>query len=306
MNVKTLLLVGSMIFMSCKNTNKELVDKPENPQSIIINSDCPDYLLKRKKENLNISVFVDLSNRIENKTQRFNDSAYIYSLSKVFNTHIKRKKLGLLYDKMEFFFDPTPSNQEINALTEELKISYQKGVSKSEWMPKTLNLYSTNPSKIYNLAIQDGKDIGYPGSDIWGFMKSHAKDYCVEECRRNILVILTDGYMYHKSSIRQNENRTSFLTPKSLDKLGLNKNSWKDTFEQKDLGFIPASKGLEDLEILVLGITNENPRNSYSNDIIEAYWEKWFLEMGIKTFKIKTADIPARIEQIIADFILNN
>lgn len=287
--------------------NKEEIKVSENKNQLESKTEghCPDYLLERKNNNLNISILLDLSNRIELPNQQSKDAAYISSLAKVFNSHIKTKKLGLLYDKMEMFFEPVPSDSNINKMSESLKISYIRGVSKNEWMPKTSKLYDSIPGEIYNLVKQRAGRKGYPGSDTWRFFKDHVKDYCIEECRRNILIILTDGYMYHEGSVMQKGSKTSYLTPKSLRSLQLNTANWEERIAQKNLGFIPATDHLEDLEILVIGITDQNKENPYAVDIIKAYWSDWFESMGVTSdrYKIKTADIPSSIEKVMYDFI---
>lgn len=282
--------------------NSNDTSKMEN--SAIV-SECKSYLLKRKGDNLNISILLDLSDRIDLPGQQTKDSSYILSLAKEFNNHISKKKLGLLYDKIEIFFEPAPVNAKINELADKLKVSYAKGVSKTEWMPKTIEGYGTIPSQIYEQARSASKKEGYPGSDTWGFFKNHVKDYCIEECRRNILVILTDGYLYHEANLRKEGNQTSYLTPQLLTQLKLNKPNWKVEIQSRNLGFIPATRGLEDLEVLVLGIQSQNSKQPYAQEIIEAYWQTWFTKMEIKKYKIKSADLPSHMEKVIADFILN-
>lgn len=266
---------------------------------------CEPHISKNKKNNLNISILLDLSDRIDAPQQQIEDSSYILSLAKSFNSHIKGKKLGLLYDKMEVFFEPAPLDVEINTLAEQLKITYVKGVSKNEWMPKTLERYSAVPTQIYELARVRSKGEEYPGSDTWGFFQNHIDDYCIETCSRNILVILTDGYLYHEANLRDKKNgETSYLTPKLLAQLKLNRPDWKEEMKRKNLGFIPATSGLDDLEVLVLGIQSNNDNNPYAKDIIQTYWQNWLKEMGVKKFKIKNADLPSYMEKVIRDFVL--
>ena len=307
MNAYNFIMPILLFLFSCQQeVNNEVVSKPAN-KSEIVNEvmDCPDYLLQRKNDNLNVSILLDLSDRIELPNQQIKDSAYISSLAKVFNAHIKSKKLGLLYDKMEVFFEPVPLDKRINKMSELLKVSYVRGVSKNEWMPKTSKLYDSIPSEIYNLVKQKAGRKGYPGSDTWRFFKDHVKDYCIEECRRNILVVLTDGYMYYDGGEMQKGNKTSYLTPKTLRDLKLNNENWEEQMVKRDLGFITATNHLEDLEVLVIGITDQNKENPYAVDIIKAYWSDWLENMGVTSdrYKIKTADIPSSIEKVIYDFI---
>ena len=291
-----------VLLSSCNNAKKN--SPVDQPTSIENNTTCEDYILENKTNNLNISILLDLSDRIDLPQQQIKDSSYILSLAKSFNSHIKGKKLGLLYDKIEVFFEPAPSDAEINTLAEQLKIAYVKGISKNEWMPKTLERYSIVPTQIYELARNASKGGEYPGSDTWGFFKNHIDDYCIETCSRNILVILTDGYLYHEANLRDEKNgKTSYLTPNLLTKLKLDKSDWKEEMKRKNLGFIPATSGLDDLEVLVLGIQSNNDDNPYAKDIIQTYWENWLQEMGVKKFKIKNNDLPSHIEKVIFDFI---
>ncbi len=298
-----------VVFNAClsdkksNNQSQSSIDQLKTENSEIA-SECELHLRKRKDENLNISILLDLSDRIDLPRQQAKDSSYVLSLAKEFNNHISKKKLGLLYDKIEVFFEPAPINPKINELTNDLKVSYVKGVSKTKWMPKIIERYGNLPSEIYQHARSSSKKEGYPGSDTWGFFKNHVKDYCIEECRRNILVILTDGYLYHEANLRREGNRTSYLTPQLLAQLKLNRPEWKEEIQNRNLGFIPATDGLDDLEVLVIGIQSQNAKHPYAQEIIETYWETWLAKMNVKKYKIKSADLPSHMEKVIADFIL--
>jgi len=310
MNKILMMFCVLVVFNAClsdeKSKKQDLssIDTSKTKSSAIV-SECEPHLLKRKSNNLNISILLDLSDRIDLPRQQAKDSSYILSLAKEFNNHISKKKLGLLYDKIEVFFEPAPVNPKINELANDLKVSYVRGVSKTEWMPRTIDGYATLPSQIYEQARSSSKKEGYPGSDTWGFFKNHVKDYCIEECRRNILVVLTDGYLYHEDNLRKEGNQTSYLTPQLLAQLKLNKPKWKEEIQSRNLGYIPATDGLGDLEVLVLGIQSQNSKHPYAQEIIEAYWRTWLTKMEVKKYKIKSADLPSHMEKVIADFISN-
>ncbi|MCL6296271.1 hypothetical protein [Jejuia spongiicola] len=298
-----IVLISSSLFC-CKDDSKKDAEIGEHIIKTETSSNCPDYILKQKGNNLNISVLLDLSDRIEETKIKQKDSAYLSSLAKSFVEHVKHKKLVLLEDRMQLFFNPEPSDEKINDIAKKLKVVFTKNTAKAQ-IEETVSLYKTNPSKLYDLAKLDAQNAGgYPGSDIWRFFKDHVKDYCIDDCHRNILVILTDGYMFYNKTVMKEKNRTSYLTPKSLDQLKLNTSDWKDEIEKRNLGFIPANSALDDLEVLVIGITSHNDDNAYAQDVIKSYWEKWFDEMGIKNYKIKNSGIPSNIEKVISDFIL--
>ncbi|MFP7656466.1 hypothetical protein [Chryseobacterium proteolyticum] len=87
--------------------------------------------------NLNVSILIDLSDRIDPKTnpnpsmeyaQR--DVEYIKTIEKGFLNHIKSKRIITYDDQMQIFFNPEPSDPKMNELTKELKVSFDKNTSK--------------------------------------------------------------------------------------------------------------------------------------------------------------------------------
>lgn len=299
------ITVLSTLLISCDEDVKNTNEKEENTSVKVLSRECPEYVSKNKKNNLNISILLDLSDRIEKGNQTQKDSAYLSSLVRTFLMHVKTKQLIFLEDRLQLFFNPVPSNTKINGIAENLSVIFTKNTSK-DYIQQVQDRYDALPSQLYDLAKKDAENSKrYPGSDIWRFFEHDVKDYCISDCHRNILVIITDGYMYHEKTNMQKGNRTSYLTPKSLSKLSLNKSDWKNEIDKKDVGFIPATSNLNDLEVLVIGIKSEN-KNAYAEDIVEAYWNKWLLEMDVEEFniKIKNADIGKNIEKVINDFIL--
>ncbi|MDQ1159947.1 hypothetical protein QE422_000315 [Chryseobacterium sp. SORGH_AS 447] len=251
--------------------------------------------------NINVSILIDLSDRIDPATnpnhampyfQR--DTEYIKAIEKGFLNHMKSKRIITYDDQMQVFFNPEPSDPKINDFTKELKVSFDKNTSK-EYFAAVEKKYSEIPSYIYQSAI---KDKNYIGSDIWEFFRNKVKDYCVKNDKRNILFILTDGYMYHDDSKFSQENKTSYLTSKLIKSNNLTTTDFKKIIEKNKYGFVKANDGLSNLEVVVLGI-NPEKGNPFEEAVIKEYWENWFKEMKIKSYQIKSADLPSNLEPII-------
>jgi hypothetical protein len=262
-------------------------------------------LQKADSNNLNISFLLDLSDRIDPKKnanaameyyQR--DLQYIKSVQKAFTNHIKQKRIIQLNDQMQVFFDPEPKDPLVNKLSQQLKVSFNKLSSKDE-ISNIDKTFSEVPSKIYQSAIKDGYFIG---SDIWRFFKNKVQDYCIKDHHRNILVIITDGYMYHKESKFMENNKSSYLSPAFIQAKKLTAANYKTLFEKNKLGFIPATKGLQNLEVIVLGI-NPAKKNAYEEDVINLYWTDWFKAMNVKKFYIKPASLPTDLDPVIQRII---
>lgn len=266
-------------------------------------SNCPEYLLKNKNSNLNISILLDLSSRIEEGDQYLDDIEYLKIIADEFTMNIGNEKTILIKDKIQLFFDPIPKNREIRNIADKLKFSLSRD-NISKGVLSTINTdFSSQPKILYETAIKDAQtNNGYPGSDTWRFFKDKIEDYSIDLCYRNILVILTDGYMYYDNTVFNEDNMTSYILPNRFPK-DLTKSNWESIIKEKNYGFIPANTNLDNLEVLVLGIKNQNKNNPYTIDILKKYWVDWLEIMGVKNYKIKEADIPSNMENVIRDFI---
>lgn len=290
------LLIISFFLIQCKKNEEPKTEPDRKTNDSIANS-----------KNLNISILIDLSDRIDpekypNPSMEYyqRDLEYIKTIKSGFIDHVKGKKVIQLNDQMQIFFNPEPSDPEINELAKQLKVSFDKNTSK-ENIRLVEERYTTLPSKIYESAIEDKN---YVGSDIWGFFKNKIQDYCIKDKHRNVLFILTDGYMYHKDSKFSEGEKTSFLTPELVKSMKLNTSDFKTRIDDKGLGFIKANDKLDNLEVVILGI-NPEKGNPFEDEVIKIYWENWLKEMNIKKYQIKGADLPGNLETVIKNLILN-
>jgi len=286
----SLLLI---LFFSCKEDPKNQEKETTVKSSV--------------SENYNISILIDLSDRISlkknpNSTMEIyqRDLGYIKSVSEAFTQHLKLKRMRQIDDKMQLFFNPEPENSEINSISKDLRIEVDKDNASKKLLNSINDTYSSKTASIYESAIKDDK---YIGSDIWNFFDSKVQDQCIDKGYRNILVILTDGYIFYDGTQIKNGNLSSYLTPQLIKQNGLNTNNWQKKFDTENFGFINIDTDLSNLEVLVLGI-NPSKNNPFEEKVIKAYWSKWLSEMNIKHFEIKNADLPSNMDKIIKDFIL--
>lgn len=282
-----LLMIISLV-SCCKDKTGKTKEGTKNP--VVVDSN-----------NINVSILIDLSDRIDPKTnpnptmeyfQR--DTEYIKAIEKGFLNHIKSKKIITYEDQMQVFFNPELLDPKMNELTKELKVSFDKNTPRN-YFDQVDKKYSELPTTIYQSAIKDGN---YVGSDIWEFFKNKVKDYCIKNDHRNILFILTDGYMYHENTKFSEGSKTSYLTGKLIKANLLTTSNFKEVIEKNKFGFVKANDNLNNLEVIVLGI-NPEKGNPFEEAVIKEYWENWFKEMKIKNYQIKSADLPSNLEPII-------
>lgn len=264
-------------------------------------------------KQLNISILLDLSDRISPKIHPAQpehyerDIAIIKNLINYFKADMSKRGAYLSKGKIKIFFSPSPEDPEINNLAKKLDVdlSVVNNKLKKNIYDHIINDFEVATDKIYKLAIRQGSLDRFKGSDIWRFFKNDVRDYCINKDTnyRNILIIMTDGYIYHPDSKDKFGNRTTYLTSSLLQQEGLRGNpNWLVKFNQGDYGFLVSRKDLVDLEVLVLEV---NPSENYKNDedIIKKYISKWFDEMNIKHYSIFNSDLPNNTKKRIDDFL---
>jgi hypothetical protein len=261
-------------------------------------------------DQLNITLLLDLSDRIDakkypEKPEHFQrDIANIKYFSELFVKDMEKRGTFMAKGKLKVIFSPKPQDPNVNLFAEKLSVdlSSMDNKQKKDIHDNLTNIFTDNVTKIYNSTLSQSKWIG---SDIWRFFKNDVKDYCIESKPnyRNILVLLTDGYIYHQDSKDQNGNRFAYLLPENISKYKLRKNSnWEHEMGKFDFGLITKRNDLVNLEVLVLEIS-PSPGCKNDEDIIKAVLSKWFKEMKVKRYGIFNSDLPEYTKQRINDFM---
>ncbi len=296
-----LLLCLFSLLQSCKNDKSNEIER-----SIESDIKKPAIKLSPNRPDLNVSILLDLSDRISpekhpNGAMEYylRDIGYIKSIAEAFEIHLRNKRSIMINDKIQLFLNPEPSDKNLNEKIKNLKISFNKNNATKDLILKTSNKYDSITKLVYESAIAENE---YIGSDIWKFFKNKVKDYCIEDDHRNILFILTDGYIYHKDTKRKENNRTTYITPQVLRRFQLNDMNWEAKFTKDDYGFINATDDLSNLEVVVLGI-NPNKNNQYEEDVLTRYWSEWLEKMDVSSYELKLSDLPSNMDKLIKDYI---
>lgn len=260
-----------------------------------------------QEKQLNISILIDMSDRINsqfNPDVEKNDIENIRTITELFKSNMEKLGVYKAKGKIRLFFSPSPANANINSIVSRLIIDCSKmdNIDKKKVHDSLSEIYSNNIKQIFEETI---KTSNWDGSDIWRFFKDDV-ELCMDKDLnyRNILIILTDGYLYHKQSYFNKNNRFTYLLSKNLNDYR-KQNVWKQMIDQNDFGIISERNDLNDLEVLVVGIQAENPDNKIDEDILRHLWEKWFNEMNISHFKVYPANLPANLKPRIESFLEN-
>ena len=239
---------------------------------------------------LNISVYLDLSDRLTrnlNPTQMERDTAIINHLIDIFISDcINNGKILNSKNHFQVLFYPAPNSSQIAQLAKSLNVD----LSKTELKRKKVELmemktrFQTNLSQIYDDAMEEGK---WVGSDIWGFFSNKEVDkLCVRDGYRNLLVILTDGYLFHADNKVKEGNTYSYVLPQTL--------------EIADASLIVKRRGLSNIEVLMLEV---NPYNPKQRDKLTSILENWFRDMEVGKFVVSETALPVNTEVYIDSFL---
>ena len=258
-----------------------------------------------QKQQLNISILLDLSDRISpkiNPDAPKNDIENIKTVIEFFRDNMTRLSALNAKGKIRVFLVPPPPNPSINSIVSKLTIDCSKldNKGRKEVYDNISELYTQNLESIYSETIATSEWIG---SDIWRFFKDDVKDYCIvnDPAYRNILIILTDGYIYHEQSKFNTANRFAYLLNTNLARF--RNQNWKQLVDRNDFGLLTERDDLNDLEVLVLEVRSENISNKVDEDILQYVLKKWLGEMNVSRYEVYSSDLPAYTKTRIENFL---
>ena len=244
---------------------------------------------------MNISIFLDLSDRLVAKGPNGNcpqmekDTAIIGYVQRWF---IQRQYKNRLQtgDRIQVLLYPNPNVSNIANLQKQLMADFKLGNNKAETIKKNKRTMKVMP-QIWTNALSDiyGKTIStkhWVGSDIWGFFDVSAKRQCVKKGYRNVLMILTDGYLYYQDTWKKTANGIyTGITPVTVD---------------NQVAISPINDDFSDLEVLFLEI---NPRKPAHFGKMKRLLTDWCNGMGIQHVEVVRTDLPALTQSSIDEFL---
>lgn len=251
-------LIGiTLLVWACGGDTK---NKTTSPKGIIKDYDPP-------TKPLNITIFIDLSNRIVRPSapsQQEKDLSIVRYLVDYFVNQTKVVGWSNCKHSMQVLFYPTPNLSNMQELSENLTMDMSKlttGREKHEKLDNDnmQNVFQQSLEEIYQQTLADRN---YLGCDIWGYFSDNKVDAVVRDGYRNILFILTDGYIYDTKYLIEENGSLSYIPENSK--------------RQKPL--IVKRGGLQDLEVRMLEINPVQPKDFAG---IKTILEDWLQGMDI-------------------------
>lgn len=246
-------------------------------------------------DSLNVTILLDLSDRISKPashgaTQMEKDSSIVATISQLLVKAIQAKNIFGSGDLLRVVFEPIPNDfaKSMDSLKFDLRGDEKDPLTPKEKKLLTIRLRDGQLQKglspIYEKTLSNKNWIG---CDVWSYMNNKACDLCVVDGYRNILVIVTDGFLFHVDSwgmTAPGEYRG--ISPQTLA-------------IQQRITPVKANDNFANLEVLMLEVAPTKP-NEYQkmDDLIS----DWFKGMGVKRFVMHGTDAPANTAKYISNF----
>ena len=175
---------------------------------------------KAAKAPLNISIYLDLSDRLIRRdvtpSQKDRDLAIVGYIADYFKAQTLGPQILQSKNNIKVLFYPAPNNSDIATLAADLNldITEYQGKDKRIALNEMKKKFTRNLDAIYDKTIQA---YNWIGCDIWDFFSNKNVDtQCIRKGFRNILVILTDGYLYDVKHKVQDGDAYSYIIPNTL------------------------------------------------------------------------------------------
>lgn len=245
---------------------------------------------------LNLSIYLDLSDRIKPNgsdalSQKDKDIAIVDFLANYVKNRAVKQKILPSKDRIKVFFYPEPADAKVALLSEKLELDL--GITPmKEKKPKLISFtdeFKNSLEQIYSSTIQTSS---WLGSDIWGFFNKPIDNYCIKDGYRNVLVILTDGYIYYGPNKQQRGNAYNYILNQTL----INSNS----------SMIPGREGLPKLDNLEVLMLELNPNPLAYQPKMEQIIIDWLKTLGVNKLYVGETDVPSNTKMIIEKFMESN
>ena len=280
LNLCLILLFLNFLPVSCSSSTKQ--------EQTVSNLDAE---TNHVPDQLNLSIVIDLSDRLTRDnvipSQKENDITLINYFINYFIDYCKSQKVNKCKNSFRILFYPAPKVSNINNLSKDLYVDLSTK-SNNEKLSVLTNMKDNMDEALEIIYSKTLTDKNFTGSDIWDFFANKQVDkLCIKSNYRNVVVILTDGYLYHSDHKIQQGNSYSYVLPQTLQKGGT---------------LIPGRNDLTNIEVIMLEV---NPYSQLQKSQLISVLENWFKDMGMNSecLSINETDIPNNTQTIIKNFL---
>lgn len=245
------------------------------------------FVLASENKPLNLTVLLDLSDRVLYPNQINKDKQILDTLFSVFETEVRNNLFIKSDDRLSIVVaKQKQKSTDIEKLSFNIALDKYGPHEKKKQFKLKKDEFRSSVKEIYLKCQHSKNKKDYFGSDVWSFMKyEYPNSY--KNGYRNVLVILTDGYLYFESDVKRpapKKNRyysMSFLPT-------LRKHNFLEVMKKTDIGLQTTNTQYPELQVLLLEVNPKNELFVDEQSLLQTVWEKWFKEMGAINCQIIT------------------
>jgi len=262
----------------------------------------PEEKKKKTHQNQNITLFIDLSDHLDekkesgkggimgkNRWENFIDFTKLFGGVYTEKILTSRKKLHKYNEKIHIRTHPTTDFKLVNQYLKDIELdkkSIKSSYNIKEDKSVITSLLVKNVEGIMNDSRSTYGNEVWPGSNIYDYFKGK-QFYNPED--QNLLIIYTDGYPYHDDNDQKEGQYFLKSTPWKTRLHNMDQDQLKEKFEANpNLGMKPSTTGLEHLRVLIIGGKDQTRGvNPYEKELVEFLWSNWLQKMGVKQKNIQ-------------------
>lgn len=257
----------------------------------------------------NVVVVLDLSDRIDparHPGQAAQDLKVLEGLVTLFEERVRRSLYLLSGDRLVFCVAPQPTayQDEVTTLADRLRISMPdlNASGRLRGKPAFDQARTEVLAGLQRLYARASSSPGYVGADLWTFFRDRMESYLVPEPgARNVVVVLTDGYINFDRDVERRRPRQGARTSYMEVAAMRGRTGWQARFDRGEAGLISFRGRLDRTDVAVVGLRWLDVAD---RPIVERYWSGWLGEMGAaRTRYIPADDSTAQMCEALRRFI---
>jgi hypothetical protein len=239
-------------------------------------------------EYFNVVIAPDLSNRLGKTDQVKTDQDLIEHIWQCFKKAVEKKSKRKSQRKDFLMIDVTDKSQangQFGLMANNLRFDLSTQTGVSTYLKTQFPIFKSNISKLYQLGYNHQS-----GSDIKLFIEDFAntgkeKTSTLSERYRNVLIILTDGYL---------ETNKTYYTDPAL-------NAGVVPVAAQNQISVNSGVNLSNWEVIILEVRERKEGRHYH--ILKDAWTKWLSAMGVKRIEFnKHLDASNTTKDFIESF----
>lgn len=230
-----------------------------------------------KRNPINYTIILDLSDRVLNENQLVYDIEQIKVMFSKFKQKAKQNLIITSKDRFIVKIIPqknSPINLDYFENALQLRLDQISIKDKNNRLEKLENQLGPILQELEKAAKYGKKSSDYNGVDLWAFL-NHNKDNLAQLGYDNTIIIMTDGYLDFESNNHVLKKENQFTSTKFIN--SLNDVDWIEDAKNKNYGIIPIQLNI-DATWVISGIKSKKSSDLMQIGKLKFFWKKWIRE----------------------------